>query len=143
MKRKVKGLKELKSRIRKAGRNMSSEYDKETQKAVLVARNAAIQRAPVDKGQLRQSVNFKRIGKSFYRLFAQMPYAIFQEFGTGFSIKVPTDIDGKMRRIGLEHKFGSKMQSKGIKPKLFMTAGYRVARSYLKVKMQKIANRKR
>mgnify|MGYP006440328075 FL=1 len=143
MSKKYKGLNKLKGRIDKAGRGLSNEYDRETQKAALIARNAAIQRVPVDKGQLKQSISFDRKGKSFYRLSAQMPYAVFQEFGTGYSIQVPSDIESKLRRIGLDHKFGSTMQSNGIKPKLFMTAGYRVAKSYLKVKMQKIVDKKR
>ncbi len=140
---KVRGLNALKKRLSKAGRQLSNEYDDATKSATLTARNTAIQRAPIDKGQLRQGINFKRLGKSHYRLFAQMPYSIFQEFGTGSSIKVPTNTDKKMRRIGLDYKYGSNLQSKGVKPKLFMHAGYVVAKSYLSRKMELITNKKR
>ena len=162
MAKRYRGLNKLKGRIQKAGRGLSNEYDRETQKAILIARNTAISKVPVDQGFLKQSIGLERKGKSFYRLVAQAPYAILNEFGTGVNIKVPTDIDGELRRQGLAYKFGDKSLYQGIKkretgrkkppdprnkggiyPKLFMTFGYRAAKSYLAAKMQQIVDKKR
>ena len=42
----------------------------------------AIRRCPVDMGQLRMSIDFE-VGESSVTIFSRLPYAAYQEFGTG------------------------------------------------------------
>lgn len=39
--------------------------------------------APVDTGRLKNSINWKEVGKLSYQLRADVPYAAYVEFGTG------------------------------------------------------------
>jgi HK97 gp10 family phage protein len=140
---KVRGLKALQNRITGASKSINNELDIAVKSGVLTARNTAIQQAPKDKGQLRQGINFRRLGKRHYELNSQMPYSIFQEFGTGFSINVPTNTSPQLRKVGLNYKYGSRLKSKGIRPKLFMTKAFWVAKSYVAERAFRIVNKKR
>jgi len=53
--------------------------------------NQAKLRAPVDQGQLRQSIGktTARVGYNVSFVFANTPYAAFVEFGTGAKVAIP------------------------------------------------------
>ena len=53
--------------------------------------NQAKLRAPVDQGQLRQSIGktTARVGYNRSFFFANAPYAAYVEFGTGEGVKIP------------------------------------------------------
>ncbi len=53
--------------------------------------NQAKLRAPVDQGQLRQSIGktTARVGYNVSFVFANTPYAAFVEFGTGARVSIP------------------------------------------------------
>jgi HK97 gp10 family phage protein len=53
--------------------------------------NQAKLRAPVDQGQLRQSIGktTARVGYNVSFIFANTPYAAYVEFGTGARVSIP------------------------------------------------------
>lgn len=144
-KTKITGLNEIKATLLKYKVSIDNEIDVVLKKAVLVARNKAVKKAPIDRGQLRQGINNKRIGRRHYRLQSQMNYTLPQEFGTGKSMEIPTDIDENLREIALKFKFSEFgiNNPRSIKPKLFLTNGYYSARDYLEVELKKVINKKR
>ncbi len=58
--------------------------DKTVEQSAQVGRNAAVKKAPVDEGILRGSITAERVGFMWFRLFTNIEYAIYQEFGTAF-----------------------------------------------------------
>lgn len=55
----------------------------------LEIRNEAVLAAPVDTGQLQQSIGLKKVGQGHYRVGTNVEYAPFVEFGTRFGRAQP------------------------------------------------------
>lgn len=140
----MKGLGNIQAKLKKYSTQVDNEIDKSVQKAALVARNTAVQKAPIDNGQLRQGINFKRLGRRKNRLFSQMAYTIPQEFGTGNNVNIPEDAPESMKKAALAFKMKSKgVKTGNIKPKLFMYKGYKDAKAFLEEDLKKIISKKR
>ena len=52
-----------------------------------------VRRAPIDKGFLRKSIFWSRVGKLQFGLFSNAPYAAYVEFGTGAGVSVPKGLE--------------------------------------------------
>ena len=140
----MKGLNNIQAKLKKYKTEIDNEIDLSVKKATLIARNTAIAKAPIDNGQLRQGINLKRLGRRQMRLFSQMPYTIFQEFGTGKNVTIPEDAPESMKIAAQKMRSKSLgIKNGNIKPKLFMYAGFKDAKAFIEEDLKKIISKKR
>ena len=92
----IKGLTNVLKDLEKFGKEAKTEIhiatEDNAQEITLDAQN----RSPVDMGKLRQDIQFFELGESNFKIMAnssgETPYSAYLEFGTGKSIKVPTEL---------------------------------------------------
>ena len=105
--------------------------------------NQAKLRAPVDQGQLRQSIGktTARVGYNVSFVFANTPYAAFVEFGTGARVSIPKGFEKmasefKGKKSGNFDSFLDAIrgwcQTHGIDPKLAYIIAVSILRKGLK-----------
>lgn len=90
---KVSGFKELRDKLTRMGPEMERFVADETEAAGRMIEADAKRNAPVDLGKLRQSINYQK-GDTPYsaNVFVNVPYAAYQEFGTGGLVNVPEEL---------------------------------------------------
>ena len=81
----------------------------------------AKQRAPVDLGQLRQSIGNTNasVGNNRSFIFASAPYAAYVEFGTGGAVSVPKGFE----EIAIKFK-GRGIKKINLRPRPFLIPSY-------------------
>ena len=81
----------------------------------------AKQKAPVDLGQLRQSIGktTARIGYNRSFIFANAPYAAFVEFGTGGKVSIPKGFE----QIAIKFK-GKRIKQINLRPQPYLIPSY-------------------
>lgn len=85
----VKGVDNIKKLFKNKGTELTRESIKIVKSSAIVGRNVAILNAPNAFGKLRQGINFKATGTNA-KVFSQMPYSVYVEFGTGKKVKIPS-----------------------------------------------------
>lgn len=88
---KITGDKELLKKIRAFGVEAENEIAKQTEISAESIKLDATERAPVNLGKLKQSINAQREGKTLWSIFANEKYAAYVEFGTGAKVDVPDE----------------------------------------------------
>ncbi len=107
----VKGLKNLLKRL-----NIPPEdIDKIVQANASEMAQTARRLAPIDKGTLRQSIRKRKIAEFQAKVTAGVPYAAYQEFGTGGLVDVPPEL----QEIALQFK-GKGIKRIDMRPQPFM-----------------------
>ena len=81
----------------------------------------AKQRAPVDLGQLRQSIGntTASIGNNRSLIFANAPYAAYVEFGTGGAVSIPKGFD----QLAIKFK-GKGIKQINLRPQPYLIPAY-------------------
>jgi HK97 gp10 family phage protein len=81
----------------------------------------AKQRAPVDLGQLRQSIGKTEAREGFNRsfIFANAPYSAFVEFGTGGKVSIPSGFES----IAAKYK-GKGIKQINLRPQPYLIPAY-------------------
>ena len=81
----------------------------------------AKQRAPVDLGQLRQSIGntTASVGNNRSLIFANAPYAAFVEFGTGGEVSIPSGFES----IAAKYK-GKGIKQINLRPQPYLIPAY-------------------
>ena len=81
----------------------------------------AKQRAPVDLGQLRQSIGntTASVGNNRSLIFANAPYAAYVEFGTGGAVSIPKGFD----QLAIKFK-GKGIKQINLRPKPYLIPAY-------------------
>lgn len=70
------------NRLGEAGRDMPEKVGRIVEKTARDMQADAIQRAPIDTGNLRGTTTLERVADATYRLTFHAAYAIYQELGT-------------------------------------------------------------
>ena len=81
----------------------------------------AKQRAPVDLGQLRQSIGntTASVGNNRSLIFANAPYAAYVEFGTGGAVSIPKGFD----QLAIKFK-GKGIKQINLRPQPYLIPAY-------------------
>ena len=112
----VSGASGLISALRQFGADAEQMLKDETEAAGRDIEVDAKQRAPVDLGKLRQSINYKSGDNGFKAfVYVNVPYAAYQEFGTGGMVNVPAE----MKEIA-EYYRGKGIKRVDLKPQPFL-----------------------
>lgn len=89
----VNGFQSLQARLRSMGSEAEQFVKDETEAAGRMIEADAKRNAPVDLGKLRQSINYQSTNNRFgASIYANVPYAAYQEFGTGGYVRVPPEM---------------------------------------------------
>ena len=83
----VKGMASLLKKLHRLGD--AKEIDAITEGAAMEIQLSAVQRAPVNQGDLKLSIYNNRIKESHYEVVVGSSYGPFVEFGTGPQVQVP------------------------------------------------------
>jgi HK97 gp10 family phage protein len=100
--------------------------------------NNAKQRAPVDLGQLRQSIG-KTVAREGYNrsfIFANTPYAAYVEFGTGAAVSIPKGFES----IALAFK-GKGIKQINIQAQPYLIPAYLIGINQYRKKLKSVLNR--
>lgn len=113
---KVSGFKELRDKLTRIGPEMERYVADETEAAGRMIEADAKRNAPVDLGKLRQSINYQR-GDTPYQahVFVNVPYAAYQELGTGGLVNVPEEL-----RELAEYYKGKGVRQVNLRPQPFL-----------------------
>jgi len=112
---KVKGVADIQKKFAAFGRDAEKQFEDITKIAALDIAADAKRLAPVDKGDLQQSIVSIEITKLIYQIAALSPYAAYQEFGTGFL----TDVPAGLEELALQFK-GDGIKEINIPPQPFL-----------------------
>lgn len=93
----------------------------------------AKQKAPVDLGQLRQSIGKTTASVGYNRslIFANTPYAAFVEFGTGGSVSIPKGFE----QLAIRFK-GKGIRQINLRPQPYLIPSYLLGVSQYAKKLQ-------
>lgn len=102
-----------------------------------IMQNDAMQRVPVDLGQLKNSIriDFKDNGLTVV-MVATAPYAAYQEFGTGGRVSIPKG----MEEIARQFK-GEGLRNVNLAPQPFMFPAWDSERKQFVIRLQKELDR--
>lgn len=102
-----------------------------------IMQNDAMQRVPVDLGQLKNSIriDFKDNGLTVV-MVATAPYAAFQEFGTGGRVSVPKGMEELARQFK-----GRGLRNVNLAPQPFMFPAWDRERKQFVIRLQKELDR--
>lgn len=113
---KIIGAQGLIAALTRFGDNAIQMVKDETEAAGRDIEVEAKRRAPVDLGKLRQSINYQGGDNGFKAfVYVQVPYAAYQEFGTGGMVNVPPE----MKEIA-EYYRGKGIKRIDLKPQPFL-----------------------
>lgn len=92
----VKGAKELKELFKRFGDEGEQEIRIVTESAAEEIAGDARKLAPVDRGDLQQSMKWAKVENKndllLYKVYSDEPYAGYVEFGTGSRVSVPSEM---------------------------------------------------
>lgn len=94
----AKGLNDIKKALKNKGVELNRKADKVVSNTAFVGRNVAVQKAPVAFGKLRQGINIEK-GHLSAKVYSQMPYSVYIEFGTGKKVEVPVDTPDELKKV--------------------------------------------
>ena len=87
-----KGLKKVLSNLKKFGDEAETKIHRTTEAIALdIVKDAKIS-VRKDMGKLAQSIYEAEIGESNFKVVVGAPYGAYVEFGTGTTVKVPTEM---------------------------------------------------
>ena len=92
-------------------------------------------KAPVDLGKLRQSIGTERITTLTYKIFANVNYAPYVEFGTGAKVSIPPNWGD----LASYYK-GKGIRQVNINPQPFLYPAFVNGKKYLKENMTNSLN---
>ena len=87
----LSGMKELESKLNNLSTALKVDVSDEINASALKIENQAKRLAPVNFGQLRNSIALTKDGDLTYTVAANASYSAYVEFGTGPQVNVPTD----------------------------------------------------
>ena len=87
----LSGIKELEGKLNKLSTALKVDIGDEINASALNIENQAKRLAPVNLGQLRNSIGLTKDGELTYSVAANASYAAYVEFGTGPQVNVPAD----------------------------------------------------
>jgi HK97 gp10 family phage protein len=87
----LSGMKELEGKLNKLNTALKEDVSNEINASALKIENQAKRMAPVNFGQLRNSIALTKDGDLTYTVAANASYAPYVEFGTGPQVNVPAD----------------------------------------------------
>lgn len=129
------------NRLKILENDIAKEVDMELASSVEKMATLAKQKAPVDTGRLRSSINVDKMSLLRYRLIANTNYAAYVEFGTGDRYKTyQSNLDDEWRKIAKIHY----VNGKGItRPQPFFYPSVKQEKPFLFKRIQSIIlNRK-
>ena len=85
------GMKELEGKLNKLSTALKVDVSDEINASALKIENQAKRLAPVNLGQLRNSIALIKDGELTYSVAANASYSAYVEFGTGPQVNVPAD----------------------------------------------------
>lgn len=141
----IKGVDQVIRELRKYGKDIEKEIDATTSEVAFIIERDAKDLAPVNFGDLAQSIRKEKIKESNYKITVNEFYGGYMEFGTGTKVKIPEEFkdmaasfkgkkgnyeDGLKsiklwcRHKGIDEKFAwvifAKILGAGINPKPFL-----------------------
>ena len=126
----LEGFDDLKIRLAKSPDNVDLIETKMLQMAAMIVQAEAKQKAPVDKSTLRKSIIYNiegTKGNRFAKVGTNVPYAIYQEMGTGIYGPKGSPITPKRAKmLVFTTKAGNLVFARSVRgsqPKKFMTGG--------------------
>ncbi len=124
----LKGADKLIKDLTKLGKEATFLVGAETADAANAIELNAKSKAPVDKGRLRQSITSQKIADLTYRVFTNVDYAPYMEFGTGRLTSVPP----ALKRLAAQFK-GKGIREVNLMPQPFMYPAFIIERpKYIK-----------
>lgn len=99
----VRGLNNIKKLFKNKGVEVTRQSIRILDLVSIEGRNVAVRKAPAAFGKLRQGINFERRGTRS-KLFSQMPYSVYVEFGTGKKVKIPVDLPNSMKNFAAKYR---------------------------------------
>ena len=87
----LSGIKELEGKLNKLSTALKVDVGDEINASALNIENQAKRLAPVNLGQLRNSIGLTKDGELTYSVAANASYSAYVEFGTGPQVNVPAD----------------------------------------------------
>lgn len=88
---KITGQKELFKKLAQFGDEAERRIDIDTKNTAETIAEEAKQKAPVNFGKLKQSINVKKEENLFYTVNVNAKYGAYVEFGTGIKVSVPAE----------------------------------------------------
>ena len=128
MRLEVKGINKAIKELKNTGLQVSDKVDAITKSNAQEIEAEAKQRAPVDKGFLRNQIATEKKGEALYGVVANAPYSAYMEFGTGGEVEVPNEL----KDIAIQFK-GKGIKTVNIRPRPFLYPSFIKGRiQYLK-----------
>ena len=87
----LSGIKELEGKLNNLSTALKVDVSDEINASALKIENQAKRLAPVNFGQLRNSIALTKAGELTYSVAANASYSAYVEFGTGPQVNVPAD----------------------------------------------------
>ena len=128
MRLEVKGINKAIKELKNTGLQVSDKVDAITKSNAQEIEAEAKQRAPVDKGFLRNQIATEKKADAVYGIVANAPYSAYMEFGTGGEVEVPNEL----KDIAIQFK-GKGIKTVNIRPRPFLYPSFIKGRiQYLK-----------
>ena len=86
----VTNIKNVEDALKKYGYKAKKEFAAATFDEATRLAEVAKLNVPVDKGTLKNSINWEKVDDLDYNVGTKIPYAPFQEFGTGDYVNIPS-----------------------------------------------------
>ena len=128
MRLEVKGINKAIKELKNTGLEVSDKVDAITKSNAQEIEAEAKQRAPVDKGFLRNQISTEKKSDAVYGIVANAPYSAYMEFGTGGEVEVPSEL----KDVAIQFK-GKGIRTVNIRPRPFLYPSFIKGRiQYLK-----------
>ena len=124
----IKGLTKVLKDLEKFGKEGKIEIDTITKVTSMDIVADAKSFAPKDFGKLAQSIIYTKVEDSSYKVVVNAPYGAYVEFGTGKSVRVPTEL----KEIAIQFK-GKGVKNINLQPQPYLYPAFVKGRKqYLK-----------
>lgn len=147
--------KQIQNMLRNVGSDINKELDDITKDLANDVKKEAKNKVPVDKGNLKRSIESKKKGKGEYEVGSDLPYAAAIEYGTKRrTIRAKTKkvlaAKGGSTKFKVNSRgytvFGREVQHPGTRAQPFMDPAVKIvskgAGKEVKIKIQKIINKR-
>jgi len=128
----VTNIKNVEAALKKYGKDAVKEFAEVTFKEATNMAHVAKRKAPVDKSFLINSINWEKVDDLDYNVGTKIPYAPFQEFGTGGLVNIPLGWE----EMAAEFK-GKGIRQVNINPHPFMYPAYLASKKTFKRGMER------
>jgi len=123
----IKGIDAIIKKLKTYGEHAENIVEIHTRVAAEDITADAKRLTPRDDGDLVKSIHNYKINKLTYGIVAGMPYAAYQEFGTGGLVEVPKEL----RALAIQFK-GKGVKKINLKPQPFLYPALVLNRQYYK-----------